>query len=218
VDHVVEALNALRQHSSTIALIITWVGIAFVYWRRRVQWARKQFMNQVNFSLNYVTNDAIAMRTLLETTAQHVWLNEYGVKKVFAAAQKTTVENPFIVLDDQADQDFINRAVLNVLSERFAESFLAQALGVPVQHGNFCFAITFERFDEIRTLKTRVLIMEEQLMIRMFGAENLAAKVQIPHEVYKQRLKTLKAMHDVYMRDKTSKKQALGYMEMGVHP
>ena len=103
-----------------------------MYFRKRADWSRKQFLGQVNFSLTYVGGGTMAMRTLLETTAQKVWLNDLGVKKVAHAAARTTADQPFVSLDDPKDMDFVYRAVLNVLSEKFAEAFLAETLGVPV--------------------------------------------------------------------------------------
>ena len=85
------------------------------------------------------------MRTLLEKPADQVWLNEYGVRKVLAAAQRTTADQPFVLLADPRDMDFANRAVLNRLSERFAPAYLAAALGRPVRAETFRFAITCER-------------------------------------------------------------------------
>jgi hypothetical protein len=211
-------LEKIRPHTPTLALVMTWLGIAIVYFRRRFQWQRKQFLNQVNFSLNYVVNDSLAMRTLLETGAQSVWLNEYGVRKVFAAAAKTTLGDPFIRLDDQTDQDFINRAVLNMMSARFAECFLANALGLPAQLGRFCFAITCERYEEIRTVKIRVLIIEEQLLNQLFGPDRLAEKLQTTQQVLRARLNTLKCMYELYVKEKGSDRPVLGHVEMGLHP
>jgi hypothetical protein len=218
VESILEYLGHLKNHWNTLALIATWVGILVVWVRRRSAWMRKQFLNQVNFSLNYVAQDSLAMRTLLETTAQQVWLNEYGIKKVFAAAQNAPIDNPFIVLDDQTDHEFVMRAVLNVLSEKFAESYLGAALGLPVQHANFCFALTCEKYDEIRTLKLRVLLIEEQTLVRLFGPDQGAEKLRITEKHYHARLKTLKAMHDLYQRDKGSTRPGLGYMELGIRP
>ena len=98
------------------------------------------------------------MRTLLETSAHQVWLNDLGVRQVVRAAERTTPDQPFVVLDDPADMAFVHRAVLNVLSEKFAEAFVAQASGLPARFDTFHFAVTCERFADIRTLKIRVLV------------------------------------------------------------
>lgn len=216
MENLQHLAEQFKHYWNTIALLATWVGILIVWYRRRTEWRRKQFLNQVNFSLNYVVNNTLAMRTLLETTAQLVWLNDYGVKAVFAAAGKTTVDHPFIVLDDPKDQDFINRAVLNTLSEKFADTYLAAALGGPTRVGSFCFAITCEKYEEIRTVKLRVLIIEERTLLDLFGPGGKGGQLQLTHVVYKARLKSLQAIHDMYLKDKTSDRQVLGHMEMGV--
>jgi hypothetical protein len=216
VNTIREVLDAMKPHWNTLALLITWIGIGIVYLRRRSQWHRKQFLTQVNFSLNYPRGSNLLLRTLLETTVRQVWPNEYGVRMVLAAAAKTTVENPFIVLKHPKDMDFVNRAVLNVLSERFAGTFLAASLGVPVRTASFCFAITCERYEEIRTLKLRVLIVEEQTLIDMFGPNNGSAKLQIDNVVHKARLTTLRALYEQYVRDRTTAHPVLGQVELGV--
>jgi hypothetical protein len=210
-----EFLNMLRESWETIMLLLTWGGITVVYLRRRVHWARKQFLSQVNFSLNYIHNGQLAMRTLLETTASQVWLNDYGVKLVSTAATRTTVDHPFIELDEAADRDFINRAVLNVLSERFAETYVAAALGLPAHTANFIFAITCEKYQEIRTHKLRVLIIEEQALLEWFTPEK-AVEIRIGSIVYQARLKTLQAMRARFLRDQETGKAVLGHLEMGV--
>jgi hypothetical protein len=48
-------------------------------------------------SLNYVRGGALVLRTLLEKPANEVWLNEYGVRTVLAAAQRTTADQPFVL-------------------------------------------------------------------------------------------------------------------------
>jgi hypothetical protein len=156
------------------------------------------------------------MRTLLEKPATQVWLNEYGVRKVLAAAQRTTAGQPFVVLADPRDMDFANRAVLNQLSEQFAPAYLAAALGRPVRAGTFRFAITCERYEEIRTLKLRVLVVAEQALTDLFGPADGAAQVEAPGVVLRSRLTTLRGMYDLYLHDKGAPRPVLGQIELGV--
>ena len=156
VEWIERISGTMRPHWNTVALVLTWLAILFVALRRRFHWARKQFLTQVNFSLNYRVGNSLAMRTLLESTAIQVWLNEYGVATVLRAAARTTLEDPFILMKNPADRDFAHRAVLNLLSERFADAFVAAALGVPVRTGTFLFVVTFERYPVMRTHKVRV--------------------------------------------------------------
>ena len=154
-----DIVHWLILHGSAIGLALTWITILFLYLRRRARWFQKEFEDQVTFSLNYVIGDALAMRTLLEAKADTVWLNPYGVKTLKNAARQTTAEQPFINLADDVDMGFVHRAVVNVLSERFASTFVAEALGVPVGVATFIFAITYERYEVMRTRKFRVLLI-----------------------------------------------------------
>jgi hypothetical protein len=216
MDKLHAFLEFMRPHWSWLALVGTWVGIAIIALRRRQHWRSKHFWTQVNFSLNYRIGDQLAMRTLLESTAPEVWPNEYGVRKVLSAAARTTIEQPFILLDDSRDQEFVNRAVLNALSERFAEVFVAASLGLPVRTGTYCFAVTCEKYVEIRTLKLRVLIMEEQALHALFGPEGMAEQLVVKNHVYRARLQTLRGLYALYLEDQKAEHPVLGRMELGV--
>jgi len=209
-------LEWMRPHWSAVALIGTWIGILFIAFRRRLQWHHKRFLTQVNFSLNYRVGNSLAMRTLIEKDAAEVWLNPYGVKLVYTAAGRTTRENPFLVFKNPKDQDFVNRAILNILSGRFAETFVAASLGVPVRSATYYFAITCEKFEIMRTIKLRVLLMDEQTMLELFGPEGLANQLEIRNPIYQARLITLRAIHDLYRKDQTSGTPILGKVELGV--
>jgi hypothetical protein len=202
-----------KEHASTAGLILTWLGIAAVYWRKRSEWQRKQFTNQVNFSLNYVVDNQLKLRTLLETSVQEVWLNDYGVKKVLAAAERTTAVQPFIVLADVEDMAFIQRAVLNVLSERFSEAFLAASMGLPVKKAVYCFALTYEKYQDMRTRKFRVLLMERESMKESFGSER-PAEIAFAEGHHRDRWTTLKAMYELHGSPKNI--GIVGEVELGI--
>src|SRR4051794_19569709 len=167
--HVVRSIvDFLRHYGGSLSLAFTWAAIAWVYLAKRANWSRKQFVGQVNFSLNFVVDGQLVMRTLVEVPAQNVWLNDLGVAKVQRAANRTTSDQPFVRLPDPADMDFVHRAVLNVLSEKFSDAYLAQSLGLPVESAVHRFAITMERYGDIRTLKLRVLLVAEQALESLF--------------------------------------------------
>lgn len=191
----------LKQYGSVIALLVTWGIFLWVWLGKRSDWARKHFLDQVNFSLNLVIDGKLAMRTLAEVPAREVWLNDLGVSKVQSAAKQTTVDQPFIVLDDPEDMDFVYRAILNVLSEMFAEAYLAQSMGQPVISDVYRFTITMERYGDIRTLKMRVLLVREKDLETLFDPNLPPEKqVQVPNSLYGARLKTLHRMHDLHAR------------------
>jgi hypothetical protein len=148
--------------------------------------------------------------------ANQVWLNEYGIGHVMAAARRTGVDQPFLMLPLPGDQDFANRAALNILSERFAQTFLTASLGRPVTTASYIFGISCEKYGEIRTLKIRVLVIAEQTLIDLFGPENRATALNVPSTLLRARLKTLQIMYDVYQKDKSAAHPILGQLELGV--
>ena len=216
VDFLHNLFGFIKEYWDTIALMLTWAGIGFVYFRRRVHWRSKRFMNQVNFSLNYFQDGKLAMRTLMETSAQHVWLNDYGIKLVTVAADRATITQPFILLNDEKDMHFVNRAVVNTLSERFAEAFIARALGKPVCEGRFYFVITCEKYVEIRTLKLRVLIMSEKTLTEDFAPGGVGAETQIADPVLKARQTTLKGIYRLFEQDREQGHQVVGQVDLGI--
>ncbi len=216
MDWIERFSETMRPHWNTVALVATWLGILFVALRRRFHWSRKQFLTQVNFSLNYRVGNSLAMRTLLETTAIRVWPNEYGVATVLRAAGRTTVDDPFILMKKPADRDFVHRAVLNLLSERFADAYVAAALGVPVRTATFLFVVTFERYTVMRTHKVRVLLVEESSLHALFGPANGAATLDMRNPIYAARLQTLRLLYGLLEKEKQLGQPLLGRVELGV--
>lgn len=211
-------IHFAKQYGSTIALLLTWGGIAVVYLRKRSDWLRKSFLGQVNFSLNYVENNTLLLRTLMEEPANDVWLNDYGVKQVTRAAEQVTLEQPFLLMEDENDMEFIKRAVLNVLSERFAEAFVARAQGVPVKSATYIFGITFEKYADLRTRKLRVLLMEENTLKTLFGPDNQGTNLAVVNPLHQDRLTSLRVMYQLWMKQQGSEQRLhpLGRLELGV--
>jgi hypothetical protein len=205
-------MEYMRPYWPTVALIVTWVCIFLLYLRQRFHWGKKQFLGRVNLSLNYVARGTLVMRTLAEWESSALWSNAYGVALVTKAAGKTTVEQPFIRLKQSRDVEFVNRAVLNAISQQFAPVHLAAALGAPVRLANFLFALTYERYKEIRTLKLRVLLIEEETLRRLFGPNHEADQLAVRDVVYSARLQTLRLMYDLYIKEP----EVLGRIELGV--
>jgi hypothetical protein len=85
-----------------------------------------------------------------------------------------------------------------------------------VRAGTFRFAITCERYEEIRTLKLRVLVVAEQALTDLFGPADGAAQVEATGVVLRSRLTTLRGMYDLYLRDKGAPRPVLGQVELGV--
>ena len=208
--------HALQPYYSVIAIVLTWVGLGVAWRRRRGQWRNKEFLGQVNFSLNLI-GDTLSMRTLRETDTTAVWPNAYGVGLLHAAAKRTTDKNPFIRLPEKSDREYLHRAVKNALSQLCPEAFVAAALGAPVRRGTFLFAITCERYGEIRTIKLRVLLIEEATLREAFApggrAEEVRAKLS---KYYQTRLNTLQMMYEMDRKAQAGGEEELGRVELGI--
>jgi hypothetical protein len=233
-----EILDFLRSYGPAIGLGLTWGGIILAWWGRRRSWKRKSFIRQVNFSLNDVRDGTLTLRTLLEDDAKKVWLNDYGVSLVLDAAAHTTVRQPFIAMRTEADQGYVLRAALNVLSERFAELHVARTLGVASRSAEYVFGLTCEKYGDIRTRKLRVIIARPELLDALFGmgatwtipgegapvgggeagadARPGTRLLRLEHRVHKDRLDTLRVMHRLWTSDKPRERGMLDTVELGL--
>jgi hypothetical protein len=214
VDTLHDVWEAIRPHLSAIVLALTWVGIVFAYLRKRSHWRTKRFADQVNFSLNYVADGTLQLRTLLETSTSRVWPNEHGVRVVLGAAKKTRPDQPFIILDDPQDMAFVKRAALNVISEKFADGFLAATLGIPVKSALYHFAVTFENFADMRTRKFRIILVEAKGLTEMFGPT--APEPAVVDAIHRDRLRVLQTMAKLSAEPKGDNRQILGRVFLGM--
>lgn len=204
-----------------VLLIATWVGIALLALRRRRDWRRKRFTEQVNFSLSYLETEPagrprLALRTLLELSAADVWLNEYGVRKVQRAAERTTPEQPFLRIGPSEDMELVKHAVLNVLSERYSEVFVAKAVGLDVKTQTFLFGLTWERYGDIKTQKLRVMVVRPSDLETLFGPEERAKALTFAVESHRWRLATLEHMYRLHRSPDPRERTTLGAIELGV--
>jgi len=217
---LLEGSNALASFvndwASVVGFLITWFGFLYVYMKKRSRWARKNFTEQVNFSLNYVENGQLQLRTVMEDTALRVWLNEYGVKKVLQAADRTTVEQPFMSLEDQSDMSYLKRAVLNVLSEQFAQVFVARALGENIPTREFIFGITCEKYGDLETQKVRVMLIRRQALEEIFSDPEKAEALVLAEPRHQDRVTTLREMHRLLHSLLEKERSMLGVVELGV--
>lgn len=206
--------ETIRPHLSTIGLVLTWLGIGLAYLRKRSHWRAKRFTGHVNFSLNYVADGVLQLRTLLETAASQVWLNDYGVGLVLRAAEKTRPDQPFIILNDPADMEFVKRAALNIISQKFAGAFLAASLGLPAKTAFFHFAITFENHPDMRTRKFRILLVEAQSLIAQFGPTAPQPVLLDPYHA--DRVRVLQMMAKFAADPASDNNKILGRVQLGL--
>ena len=215
MDLLTAVYEFLKQYGAGFALVLTWAGVAFAWWRRRSQFRRKEFLTQVNFSLN-LFGDTLMMRTLVERMAADVWPNAHGLSLLDRAARRTTDPDPFIRLTDKEDRDYVYRAIKNALSQLCPETFVAAALGHQVRTGVFLFALTCERYEEgMRTIKLRVILVEQNTLREWCAPGGKGDQLPMP-EFYRTRYKTLQAMYKMDAQAQAGGPEELGRVELGV--
>jgi hypothetical protein len=211
--------TAFRESWELVLLFGTWLGIGLVALQRRRDWARNRFTERVNFSLNLVETEAggrrLLLRTLLEDSAASVWLNEYGAGLVQHAAARTTLEQPFLRVEPRRDLELVKHAVLNVLSERFSDAFVAQGLGLHVARGRFLFGITWERYGDMRMQKLRVLLIRAELLDELFAGGG-EPDLRLSAESHRHRIATLREMHRLLHSRDEDERALIGEVELGV--
>lgn len=201
---------------AVIAIGLSWVGYGIYRWQRRREWRSKTFMRQVNFSLNEVRDDTLVLRTLIEDTADNVFLSDVAVTRVLSAARGTTKDNPFVAMNDDADHSYMMRAVLNIISTRYSEAYLSRAMGNEVETKTFVFGLTCEVTENVITQKLRVMLIEEELLTSQFGPEGTPDELNVVVPTHVDRIKTLKKMAQLYLSNEPSEKRFVSTLELGL--
>ena len=116
----------IRAAAVALLALVALAAAVFAWWRARLAWKKRRFLHRVNFSLNYVQDNALRFRTLRESDIHDVLLNnDHAVDLVTKAAARTTLDEPVLELPREEAWVVLN-SVLNELSEQFAEGFDAQ--------------------------------------------------------------------------------------------
>ena len=188
----------------------TLVLVVKTYYATRSNWSRREFIDRVNFSLNYMDGNTLKLRTLRESHIDDILLNnEHGKKIVVKTAQTTSLEKPFLEFPAE-DQWMILNAILNELSEQFARGFLAQSMGTPVRGITYVFGLTCERDPRINMNKIRVMLIEKDLLEKIDEFED--EKMQYESPKHSVRLQTLKQMKQLWLDEQ--KRENLGQVEL----
>lgn len=187
-------LDFLKDNWEPLAAAATLIVVLATYWKSRSTWKARDFMTRVNFSLNYVEDNTLKIRTLREADIRHILLgNQHGRKVVLGCAKRTSLEKPFLQLPKK-DAWIVLNSILNEISEQFAEGFLAASMGAPVRTATYVFGVTCERDSNVRMNKIRVMIIEKSLLEKIDALGELRFE-QKHHHV---RHATLKRMREIY--------------------
>lgn len=212
-------IETLAQFDAIIGIAVTWAIAGIVFLRARTNYRKKHFKGRLNVSLNDVQGSNVILRTLHEASAQDIFISPAAVGSVMRALNRATDDNPFFALDDDEDWAFIQRCILNVLSEKTVDVFVVRAIGMPVKTGRFVFGITYEIYEDMQTRKMRVILIEKGLLERHFSPAadaDAKAKLAVTNQRHASRLATLKTMGRLYFSDKPAERRYFREVELGI--
>ncbi|NNJ26130.1 hypothetical protein [Alienimonas chondri] len=209
MDAFTQVLDAVFQRVQNHWIeLLTAAAFAAVGWffgqrRAKANWRKREFFDRVNFSLNSLTAAekqtdgkpgprTLRIRTLAEMNAGDVFLNTAARDAVTASARKTTAADPTLPLP-QGDYWFYLNAVLNELSERFADGWLRRDLGQQVRGETFLIALTCEAAGAMRQRKIRAMVIRKDLLLNL--PETEPAYEAPTHTTRWETLNTLAAEH-----------------------
>lgn len=182
--------NALLEHwlEAVIGFLFMAVGVWYGRRRARKAFRKREFFHRLNISLNSIFDGKLAIRTISEKPAQEVFLNTAAVDKLLLAAGQTTEDDPLLPFDSDDHWFFLN-SVLNEISEKFADGFIAREVDPSLPTTSYLICLTNECDGNLRTRKIRAMLIRRALL------ENLPeACPQLEQPEHATRWKTLQTM------------------------
>jgi hypothetical protein len=179
-------LQLVRSHGAeaALSLVSLVVGGLIGRWRGWVGFARRAFFDRVTVSLNYVDGGQFRVRTLSERNAAEVFRNSEMLRAVMKAARRRG-RNALLDLPD-ADYWYYLNAVLNTVSEQFAEGFVREEAGLEARSQEYLLFLTCEREGRVRQHKVRAMLIREALLL-----QTAQTKPQFKNEFQASRWETL---------------------------
>jgi hypothetical protein len=161
------------------------------------QWRKKEFLDRVIVSLNIFADGYLKIRTVLERSLEEVFLNRLAIDKVWAAAKRTTAENPVMPIP-KADRWYLLNFVLNAVSEQFVAGNIRQDTSQPVTVVKYALFLTCELVGEERIRKVRAMLIRRELL-EDFPYQDSLPRLENPwHE---DRIKTLRAAAALFHKE-----------------
>ena len=160
--------------------------------RSRNRWKKRNFLNRLNVTLTRIENKQLKIRTILEMDCEQIFLNASAANEIVRLAKQTTDDDPLIPIPPDDCWQYLN-AVLNEISERFAEGQIRQDLGQPVHKGQYVLCLTCERAGPVRTQKIRAMLLQKEFLMNLPAEEP-----EYEAKSHSTRWLTLQQLADVY--------------------
>ena len=164
-------INFMRGNYIKFLTVLLSMAVGWFLGKRRAkaEWRKKTFLHRLNLSLNMLRDGKLMIRTLAELSCAQVFLNVAATDAVIAACKKTTEKDPILPIARDDYWYFLN-AVLNEVSEKFADGQFKRDMGVPVKIETYLICLTCERGEHVRAQKIRAMLVQKNVL------ENLPAK------------------------------------------
>lgn len=194
MSEILESLTGyLADNWPELLWIVAAAGVAsyLASYRARLRWRKRDFMDRLNVSLTRIEDGMLRIRTILEMDCEQIFLNSAAAKTVVEMAKRTTTEDPVLPIP-KADCWFYLNAVLNEISERFAEGQLKRDLGLPVEQGEYLLCLTCEKAGPVRTQKIRAMLVRKSLLMNLpeeepkYESDSHATRWQTLHQLATQ--------------------------------
>jgi len=197
-DFLKTVSDYIQQHwlKAVTAAVFLGIGWLFGKYRARQQWEKKEFLDRLNISLNTIADGKLLIRTLAEMPCEEVFLNSVAVKRLLAAAGKTTEADPIVPFAKDDYWYYLN-SVLNEISEQFALGLLKRDMGVDVRKETYVLCITNECAGDLRTRKIRAMVIKKSLLT---GLPEKPPAFESPN--HHTRWKTLGQLAAAYEKDR----------------
>ena len=148
-------------------VLLAFGGTLLARWKQRRDYYKREFLQRLNLSLNYIEDGVLRIRTIFEMNLGEVLFNQELVNQVLKAAKDKTV----LLKMDKDTQWLVNNSILNEIAERFSEGQIAHERGMPVCIAKYAFCLTCEKDDDVRVRKLRVMLVQESMMDRLLNGK-----------------------------------------------
>ncbi len=196
-----EFLDAVVEHFQEHWIkFLTAAGFMAVGWffgkrKAKADWAKKEFFDRINVSLNTIDDGKLYIRTVIEKNCADVFLNAVAVDTINAAARKTSEQDAIIPLEKEDHWYYLN-AVLNEVAEKFATGTLKRDMHLDVKVERYLICLTSECAGDMRTRKIRAMLIQKALLQKL--PEEMP---QFESPRHSTRWETLKQLAAQYQKD-----------------
>lgn len=146
-------------------VLLAFGGTLLARWKQKRDYYRREFLQRLNLSLNFIEDGFLRIRTIFEMNLGDVLFNQELVNKVLKASKGKSV----ILKMDKETQWLVNNSILNEIAERFAEGQLAHSQGMEVSTEPYLFCLTCEKDDDVRIRKLRVMLIHASMIDRILN-------------------------------------------------